>query len=323
MSVIESNVVSITTNPILRIANSIKNGTRTEIEEGVDLLQFMKEIEPGKFILNEDKTLQVRGTLLDYKFVEGKMNSVINNAAKGIDYIHKMPVLVYFSQKVEYEGTVFPNNSYAILDRNHGAVIQVWCGVKTSDCYTVNFDTDLSSSFANVRRLGNLLNYQKEEAQPLLPEHIQTEYHAKMDEVGGKLSDAQNQEFRDLYPLLGSGSLRNFSGNHSTGGRTKTVKTWTPLELDKQTMEYKSKYKDWLVMSPRTCGSWKGEASGQATWDVLNEVFEDQKKKILFIFYARNKAQAAEEYQADLRKQFARWAEEYKFIVELIFLRSK
>ena len=328
MSAIKSEVVPITTNTtnttntIVRIANSIKNGTRTEIEEGVDLLQFMKEIEPGEFILNEDKTLQVRGTLLDYKFVERQVNSVINDAAKGIKYIHKTPVLVYFSQTVEYEGTVFPNNSCAILDRNHGAVIQVRCGVKISDCYTVNFDTDLNSSLPNVRRLGNLLNQQKEEAQPLLLEHIQTEYHAKMDEVGGKLSDAQNQEFRDLYPILGSGSLRNFSGNHSTGGRGKPLKTWTLLELEKQSMEHKSKYKDWLVMSPRTCGSWKGEASGQATWDVLNEVFEGE-EKILFIFYANTKAQAQAKYQEDLTKNFKRWAEKYGFIVKLIFLQSK
>ena len=177
-----------------------------------------------------------------------------------------MPVLVYFAKEVEYEETVFPSDSFALLDRNHGVIIRLNCGIFTSDCYVVNFDDDLDSKLSNIRALGNLLNLIFEESQSTSIDNIRTEYHQLMDErVANGLEASPNSEenalFISRYPILGSGSLANFVGNHETGKRRKP--TWVPTEVDKMVAEtnVKKRYPEWLVMSPRTCASWNGDAA--------------------------------------------------------------
>ena len=103
-------VVSTTTDPLMEISDSIKAGTWGNIEKDVDLLQFVMEpdISVG-YIIDPHKTLQVRGYTMDFSFVDRQTAKVKTTGDKsGL----KMPVLVYFSTEVEYEGTVFPANSY-------------------------------------------------------------------------------------------------------------------------------------------------------------------------------------------------------------------
>ena len=315
-------VVSTTTDPLMEISNAIKSGTWVNIERDVDLLQFVMQpdVKVG-CIINPDKTLQVRGYSMNFQFVDRQTTKVKTTGDKSF---LKMPVLIYFSTEVEYEGTVFPANSYALLDRNHGVVIKVRCDIVTSDCYVVNFDEDLDSKLSNIRALGNLLNTVVEETQSTTAESIKIEYHQLMDErvaagLDAPPSKEQNAVFLSRYPFINSGSIRNFSSSHETGGRKKPLKVWSTPELSIEHTKISKRYPDWLVMMPMGCAEWKGERVGLATCDSMDEL----KDKIIFIMHAKTVNQAEKSYQNRIEKRFVDWAKEYNREVKLIFLGSK
>ena len=270
-------------DPLMEISNSIKAGDWNNVEKDVDLLPFVKKPTPDTYNINLEKSLQVRSTSLNLEFIARQVMKVNNTGDRsGL----KMPVLVYFAKEVEYEGTVFPSDSFALLDRNHGVLIRVNCDIFTSDCYVVNFDEDLDSKLSNIRAIGNLLNVVKEESQNTSIDSIRTEYHQLMDErVEQRLEASPNEEqnalFLSRYSIINSVSLANFVGSHKTGGRRKPL--WVPTEVDKMNVEtnVKKRYSDYLVLSPRTCASWYGESSGAATWDAVNKI-NDKGFNILF-----------------------------------------
>jgi hypothetical protein len=312
-------VVSTTTDPMVEISNAIKSGTWSNIEKDVDLLQFVVKPTPDTYNINVNRSLQVRLSTLNLEFIDRQVKKVQNTGNKtGL----KMPVLVYFAKEVEYEETVFPSDSFALLDRNHGVLIRVNCDIFTSDCYVINFDDDLDSKLSNIRTLGNLLNLVFEESQSTSIDNIRTEYHQLMDErvdngLEASPSSEENALFISRYQFINSASLANFVGGHKTGGRRKP--TWVPTEVDKMNAEtnIKKRYSEWLVMSPRTCASWSGEASGAATWDTINKIND----KVVFIFYAKTKAQEEKTYQDKIETKFKGWAERYHLEVKVIFMQ--
>lgn len=314
-------LVSTTTDPLMEISDSIKAGTWGNIEKDVDLLQFLVKSTPESYNINIDKTLQVRATTLDFEFIERQVKKVQNTGDKtGL----KMPVVVYFPKEVYYEGTIFTSNSFALLDRNHGVMIRAGLDIFTSDCYVVNFDDDLNSKLSNIRSLGNLLNLVSEEAQSTTIDNVKIEYHQLMDEriEDGKdrsPSPEENARFLSRYPFLSNASLANFVGSHVTGGRKKPL--WVPNEVDKTCYEtsIKKRYPDWLVMAPRTCASWMGEATGAAMWDALNKAYD----KIVFIFYAATIAQDGKKYQDKIEKRFEEYAKQYNLDIKVIFMKQK
>jgi hypothetical protein len=312
-------VVSTTTDPMVEISNAIKSGTWSNIEKDVDLLQFVVKPTPDTYNINVNKSLQVRLSTLNLEFIDRQVKKVQNTGNKtGL----KMPVLVYFAKEVEYEETVFPSDSFALLDRNHGVLIRVNCDIFTSDCYVINFDDDLDSKLSNIRTLGNLLNLVFEESQSTSIDNIRTEYHQLMDErvdngLEASPSSEENALFISRYQFINSASLANFVGGHKTGGRRKP--TWVPTEVDKMNAEtnIKKRYSEWLVMSPRTCASWSGEASGAATWETINKIND----KVVLIFYAKTKAQEEKTYQDKIETKFKGWAERYHLEVKVIFMQ--
>jgi len=312
-------VVSTTTDPMVEISNAIKSGTWSNIEKDVDLLQFVVKPTPDTYNINVNKSLQVRLSTLNLEFIDRQVKKVQNTGNKtGL----KMPVLVYFAKEVEYEETVFPSDSFALLDRNHGVIIRVNCDIFTSDCYVINFDDDLDSKLSNIRTLGNLLNLVFEESQSTSIDNIRTEYHQLMDErvdngLEASPSSEENALFISRYQFINSASLANFVGGHETGKRRKPV--WVPTEVDKMNARTNitKRYPDWLVMGARTCGSWNGEASGAATWESLNKIND----KVIFIFYAKTVAQTEKTYQDKIEKKFEGWAERYGLEVKIIFMQ--
>ena len=92
-----------------------------------------------------------------------------------------------------------------------------------------------------------------------------------------------------------------------------------PTEVDKMVAEtnVKKRYPEWLVMYPITCASWNGEASGAASWDVVNKIYD----KVVYIFYAKTKAQEEKTYQDKIEKKFEDWAERYDLEVKVIFMQ--
>ena len=109
-------LVTTTIDPLMEISDSIRAGTWSNIATDVDLKEFLVEPTPKKYNINVNKSLQVRLTTLNWSFINKQVNKVKNTGDKtGL----KMPVLVFFPEKVEYEDTVFAANSFALLDRNH------------------------------------------------------------------------------------------------------------------------------------------------------------------------------------------------------------
>ena len=99
-------VVSTTTDPLIEISDSIKSGTWDNVEKDVDLLQFVMQpdVTTG-YIINPNKSLQVRGYTMNFQFVDRQVIKVkTTEDVSGLE----MPVLVYFAKEVEYEGTVLP-----------------------------------------------------------------------------------------------------------------------------------------------------------------------------------------------------------------------
>ena len=315
-------VVSTTTDPMVEISDAIKAGNWANVEKDVDLLQFVTQpdVTVG-YIINPDKSLQVRGYTMDFSFVDRQVMKVKTTGDKsGL----KMPVLIYFPTEVEYEGVTFPNNSLALLDRNHGVVIKVRCDITTSDCYVVNFDEDLDSKLSNIRAIGNVLNTVFEETQSTTVESLKIEYHQLMDErivagLDAPPSKEENSRFLNRYHFINANSLANFVSSHKTGGRKKPLKTWSAPELSLEYSKITNRYSDWLVMAPMTCAAWKDTRVGQSTWDSMNEI----KTKIVFILHASTVAQTTKGYQDKMVKNFERWGIEYNREVKLIFLGSK
>lgn len=315
-------VVSTTTDPLIEISDSIKSGTWDNVEKDVDLLQFVMQpdVTTG-YIINPNKSLQVRGYTMNFQFVDRQVIKVkTTEDVSGLE----MPVLVYFPTEVEYEGITFPANSYALLDRNHGVVIKIRCDIVTSDCYVVNFDEDLDSKLSNIRALGNLLNVVFVETQSTTVPSVKIEYHQLMDErVAAGLDAAPSQEenavFLRRYPFINSVSLKNFVSSHETGGRKRPVKTWSTPELSVEHARISKRYPEWLVMTPMGCADWKDTRVGQATWDSMDKI----KDKIVFIMHAKTVSQSKKDYQDRIKKRFVDWAKEYNREVKIIFLPSK
>ena len=76
-------VVPTTTDPLMEISDSIKAGTWGNIEKDVDLLQFVMQpdVKVG-YIVNPDKTLQVRGYSMNFQFVDRQTTKVKINYFK-------------------------------------------------------------------------------------------------------------------------------------------------------------------------------------------------------------------------------------------------
>ena len=286
-------------DPIASIANRIKDGTWPCVEN-VDLTQFVTRPTPTTFNINLNKSLQVRTKSIDFKFVNRQVRKVENT---GDLSALQDPVLIYFPTAITYEDCEFEADTYALLDRNHGVLIKVTCGIMNSDAYIVRFDTDLDSKLSNIKALGNCLNMVWEEKQSTEIDDVRNEYHELIDEnikagLGPSLTPEQNAIFLKRYPFLHKNSLKNFASSHSEGGRKKPAWVPTDPELDAAFKKYEKIYPNHVVSTPAQVAAWNGEAMGRAMTAVLNNDDPDRDdRNIVFIFYARTKTQNQERAQ--------------------------
>lgn len=307
MNIEKSNLrlVSAIEDPISKIAKSIQDGTWPNIVE-VDLSQFVIRPTPDTFNIDTNKSLQVRTKTIDFKFVNRQVRKVENT---GDLSALQDPVLVYFPTEVEYEGIVFEADTYALLDRNHGVLIKMRCGIQTSNAFVVRFDTDLNSKLSNIKALGNCLNVVWEEKQSTETEDVRAEYHELIDEnieagLGPSLTSEQNAIFLKRYPFLHANSLKNFASSHSEGGRKRPA--WIPSEVEQTAAikKYEKIYPNHIVSSPATVAAWSGEAIGRATMKVLNNDDPDRDdRNLVFLFYATTKTQNQDAFQNRVSKK--------------------
>lgn len=298
-------IVSESRDPIVDIANAIKSG-EWPCREVVDLSQFVVQPTPDTYNIDTNKSLQVRSKSIDFQFIIRQVRKVKNTGnVSGL----QDPVLVYFPTEVVYEDTVFEADSYALLDRNHGVLIKMNCGIKTSNAFIVRFDTDLESKPSNIKALGNCLNVVWEEKQSTDTEDVRAEYHELIDEniksgLGSSLTTEQNSTFLSRYPFLHANSLKNFASSHSEGGRKKPA--WIPSEVEQESAvkKYENIYPNHIVSSPATVAAWSGEPIGRAMMAVLNnDDPERDDRNLVFVFYAKTKTQNQERFQNRVAKK--------------------
>jgi hypothetical protein len=313
-------------DPIAKIASKIRDGSWPVVET-VDISQFVVRPTPDTFNINTNKSLQVRTKTIDFKFVDRQVRKVKNT---GDTSALQDPVLVYFPTEVGYEGLAFKSDTYALLDRNHGVLIKMFCGIEESNAFIVRFDTDLGSKLSNIKSLGNQLNVVWEERQPTSIDDVKSEYHELIDEnikakLGSSLSAEQNATFLNRYPFLHANSLKNFASSHSEGGRARPA--WIPsqIEQDDTLKKYEKIYPDYIISTPSTIAAWSGEAIGRATMRVLNnDNPERDDRKLVFLFYANTKTQNKESFQNKVSRRLkGEWKERFAFDdVVVIFMKA-
>lgn len=312
---------------ISKIASSIREGTWSCVDY-VDLSQFVIRPTPDTFNINTDKSLQVRTKTIDFKFVDRQVRKV---KSTGDLSALQDPVLIYFEDETVYEDSVYEADSYALLDRNHGVLIKMGCGIQHSNAFIVRFATDLNSKPSNIRGLGNCLNVVWEEKQPTQIEDVKTEYHDLIDEnikagLGSSLTTEQNAIFLERYPFLRPNSLKNFASSHSEGGRKKPA--WIPTEVEQMSAfkKYEKIYPNHIVSTASQVAAWTGEALGRAVMTVLDSADpERDDRKLVFLFYAKSKNQNCERFQKRIAKKLkGDFKERFAFDdVVVIFMKAK
>ena len=229
-----------------------------------------------------------------------------------------------------FRSTIFEADSYALLDRNHGVLIKVSCGIMNSNAYIVRFDKDLDSKPSKIMGLGNRLNLVWKESQNTEIEDVKMEYHEMVDEnieadMGSSLTTEQKSMFLNRYPFLEVQSLSNFASSHSEGGRKKPA--WVPTDVEQEgaLKKYEKIYPNHIVSSPATVAAWSGEAIGRAMMRVLNNDNADRDdRNLVFLFYAKTKNQTEESFQNKVSRRLkGEWKERFAFDdVVVIFMKA-
>ena len=311
------------------IVFQIKNNTWPKVEK-FNIMMFLNEMIPGKFILNEKMIEQSRETLINYDFI----NKNVNIATNTKDYSNLKPgTIVFFPEKFVYKvEVVAEDNTHKIVDGHHGTLISAGLNKFEKNYNIINFKNDLDSDYLKLRNLGNLLNQTDSDSQSNTDGDLQNEWYLIMDDRESKGLEStptqkESEKFLKDYPQITQQTLSNWTAYHATtGGRRKPIKTYSKPELDQQKVAYEHdlQYQDYTVLAPTTMKSWNGEVLGR----MLNETTAQGSKQALIILYASTITQAEQLEEGsiknvikdgyeNIRKQIS-----YKTI-EVIFLRTK
>lgn len=280
---------------ILDIANKIKDGSWPRIEPNMDLSQFVKPAITS-YVLRTELQLQSRTRSLNMDFCDMAISGINENPEQK-KYL-KMPVVVYFKNEVEYEGNIYPANSYGLLDGNHGVVIKTNVGLMQYDAYCVHFELDLNGELANIQLLGNFLNIEEERTVGLAKEDIAKSYYAMIDGAiarGDKTpSRAEDEIFIESFSSYGinNRTLGQWKSNHEDGARSKkSIKEYDKemLAAELERIKNMKAYKDvgWAVMAPSTIPAYNGAALG----DMVKNLTQQDVYKCVMIFYAADDRQ--------------------------------
>lgn len=265
---------------VTKLANDIMSGKLPK--ENTDITQFFIQLKNGQYVPNPEKRIQVRDRDRDLSFIERTVN--------------KLKVSEDYSLLAALTSVWFPNEELErLLNGNHTAEIEMELGLRTAPRVLVDFEKDLGGKMSNVIRLGNLLN--KEEFERTSTQHndVKNELYAIMDEriaegKEAKPSEEQIDELITLYPFVNRRTIGQWICRNPKGGsRRAPVKSYLAQELKEQKEFYSKqrKYRDYVILEPRTLEAWESTGVAQAFIQAKKE----NKDKVLIIFYCSSVAQ--------------------------------
>ena len=297
---------------ILTLAQEIESGSRPSQE--IDITQFFTKLPNGEYVPNADKRIQVRQRDRDVDFVERAVNKVSQTGDRS-----KLSPLttVYFPK----------TNTVKLLNGNHTVEIELLLGMEKAPANTVNFDTELGGKMWRVRRLGNLLNREEVERNSTSAEDVKGELYEIMEEriaagKDAKPSEDEIQELIDLYPFITRATMGQWISYHQEGGsRRAPLKSYSKEELKQQRVFYtrQRKYRDYVILEPRTIERWDNTGVSQSFIQCKNE----NKTKVLIPFYCDSVAQAVKLEKGEdekIKKFYKELGEYYKLTFDVDFL---
>ena len=258
--------------------------------ENMDIDNFVYEVTPNEYAPIMDAIIQSRPETYNPDFVKRQ----VRKSKAGIN-VSSPATVVYFPDEAIVNGDEIDSNSYRLIDRTHGMVINKYLGKSKLNAYVVNYKHDLESNELSIYRLANLLNRVDNEVQPLSDEAIKLELYRLMDKriakgKDGKPSNEERKSFLKAYPQIDDRVYTNWVSNHTSGGRRDPIIKYSLAELQAFHGQLKNMncYDGWVIISPTTTASWSGEALGRA----IMQCTDKEKKKLLIPLYASNVAQA-------------------------------
>ena len=297
---------------LTKLAQEIESGNRPS--KDIDIVQFFKKLPNGEYIPDMSKRIQVRERDRDVDFVERTINKINETG----DRSNLSTLTTIF----------FPNtNEDHLLDGNHTVEIELGVGMTKASATSINFDTELEGKMSKAIRLGNLLNREEIERTSTVAGDVKRELHAIMDEriadgKDAKPTEDEIQELIELYPFVSRPTIGQWISYHRHGGsRRSPLKSYSTEELRQQKEFYtkQRKYRDYVILAPRTLGAWESTGVAQSFIQCKNE----NKTKVLVPFYCASVAESEKLEKgedAKIEKFYKELGEYYGLIFEVDFL---
>ena len=266
---------------LIKLVKDIEMGNRPS--DDIDITQFFTKLSNGEYVPNMSKRIQVRNRDRDVDFVERTVNKINKTGDRS-----KLSTLT----------TVFfpKTNTVKLLNGNHTAEIELLLGMQKAPANAINFDTELDGKMSLARRLGNLLNREEVERNSTSADDVKGELYEIMEEriaagKDAKPSENEIQELNDLYPFVSRATIGQWISYHNQGGsRRAPLKSYSAEELKQQRVFYtkQRKYRDFVVLMPRTLGAWESTGVAQSFIQCKKE----KKTKVLVPFYCASVAES-------------------------------
>lgn len=266
---------------ITTLAKQIESGARQS--EEIDITQFFTKLSSGEYVPDMSKRIQVRNRDRDVDFVERTVNKITKTGDRS-----KLSTLT----------TVFfpKSNTVKLLNGNHTAEIELLLGMQKAPANSINFETELGGKMSLAHRLGNLLNREEVERNSTSADDVKGELYEIMDEriADGKVAKPTEDEIKELielYPFVNRATIGQWISYHNQGGsRRAPLKTYSAEELKQQKVFYtkQRKYRDFVILPPRTLGAWESTGVAQSFIQCKKE----KKTKVLVPFYCASVAES-------------------------------
>jgi len=310
------------------VANAIENGNfptkQTDNEE------FFNKYPNGEYVLRKGAHIQVRDEQVDLEFVERQINKRTPKKCQ------KKTIIFFPSDVYDTDGTLFAREGdLKIVNGTHTAHIQMGLGVKTSQDYFVNFDTQLGGKISEAINLGNLLNRNDVERQGCKKNHVkqivlQMMAENEKDTGDATLTEEQISKIVSQYTFIKRRTIGQWTSHHSkVGGRRKPLKVWKPVELVEKWQHFADleQYQEFIILEAREVSSWKQTTvSTLVNLHLENDNYIDghtTKDKFLFIFYCRSQAQVDDltRTKTNMKEYYHRMEQRYGIEIKTEFLR--
>jgi len=272
----------------IKTANALEKKINDNILplEYIPVAPYVTISPTGNVIYKDDFRNQTRYISISYQFIEKTVNKVYKKYGsdiKSVDDVEEFDDLY----AIDYGD----GNPPSLVGGNHTVGIQAGVGLDITRARIIDFQKDCNGDMNVVAHIGNVLNKQKVESQGLSNEDIKIEYYKILDsksEAGEdpSLTDEETEWFLECYPQVSARTLGQWKSHHkSSGGRRNPKKEWDRDSLNetyRYTTTLTSKYKDYIVLKPRTLDAFDRTALEEMVKGMVND---PNKTKVLVMLY--------------------------------------